>query len=196
MAKRIELLSPAGDMERLQMAVAYGADAVYLAGQMYGMRSFAGNFSHDELAQAVTFCHSHGVRVHVTCNTMPRNHELDALPQYLAYLQELGIDALIIGDIGVLSLAKKYAPQIPVHASTQASITNYQTALVWHELGASRVILARELTLEEIRGIRAKTPPSLELVAFVHGARWAPAPSLAAINRLLWRKSGPGNFFP
>ena len=170
MAKRIELLSPAGDMERLQMAVAYGADAVYLAGQMYGMRSFAGNFSHDELAQAVTFCHSHGVRVHVTCNTMPRNHELDALPQYLAYLQELGIDALIIGDIGVLSLAKKYAPQIPVHASTQASITNYQTALVWHELGASRVILARELTLEEIRGIRAKTPPSLELEAFVHGA--------------------------
>ena len=170
MGKGIELLSPAGDMERLQMAVAYGANAVYLAGQMYGMRSFAGNFTHEELAEAVQLCHRHGVKVHVTCNTMPRNPELESLPSYLTYLQELGVDALIIGDIGVLTLAKKYAPKIPVHASTQASVTNYQTALTWHDLGASRVILARELTLGEIREIRGKTPPSLELEAFVHGA--------------------------
>lgn len=170
MAKPLELLAPAGDMERLGMAVAYGADAVYLAGQMYGMRSFAGNFSSEELAQAVTLCHSHGVKVHVTCNTMPRNPELEGLPRYLAFLQELGVDALIIGDIGVLSLAKKHAPKVSLHISTQASITNYQAALAWHQLGASRVILARELSLEEIREIRAKTPRELEIEAFVHGA--------------------------
>ena len=152
------------------MAVAYGADAVYLAGQMYGMRSFAGNFSSEELAQAVTLCHSHGVKVHVTCNTMPRNPELEGLPRYLAFLQELGVDALIIGDIGVLSLAKRHAPKVSLHISTQASITNYQAALAWHQLGASRVILARELSLEEIREIRAKTPRELEIEAFVHGA--------------------------
>lgn len=170
MTKQIELLAPAGDMERLQMSVAYGANAVYLAGQMYGMRSFAGNFDRDELKTAVELCHSHGVRVHVTCNTMPRNNELATLPEYLAYLQDTGVDALIIGDVGVLSLAKQYAPKVAVHISTQTSITNYAAARFWHDQGAERVILARELTLDEIAEICAKRPRGLEVEAFVHGA--------------------------
>ena len=139
MDKRLEILAPAGDMERLQMAVAYGADAVYLAGQMYGMRSFAGNFSREELETAVSLCHSHGVRVHITCNTMPRNDELAALPEYLAFLQDAGADALIVGDVGVLALAKRYAPKVSVHISTQTSITNYAAARFWHDHGAQRV---------------------------------------------------------
>jgi len=168
--KPIELLAPAGDVERLRMAVAYGADAVYLAGTMYGMRSFAGNFTPEELAEAVKLCRAHGVRVHVTCNTMPRNGEIARLPEWLEYLNDLGVDALILADVGVLSLAKKYAPRVQCHISTQASIVNYVTARAWYDLGASRVILARELSLEEIREIRAKTPRELELEAFAHGA--------------------------
>ena len=168
--KPIELLAPAGDMERLRMAVAYGADAVYLAGTMYGMRSFAGNFTPEELAEAVKLCRAHGVRVHVTCNTMPRNGEIARLPEWLEYLNDLRVDALILADVGVLSLAKKYAPTVQCHISTQASIVNYVTARAWYDLGASRVILARELSLEEIREIRAKTPRELELEAFAHGA--------------------------
>ena len=167
---KIELLAPAGDMERLQMAAAYGADAVYLAGTLFGMRSFAGNFSPEELKTAVEFCHRRGVRVHVTCNTMPRNEEVARLPDWLSYLDGLGVDAVILADVGVLSLAAKHAPHVPRHISTQASIVNYQSARAWHDLGASRVILARELSLEEIKEIRAKTPPGLELEVFAHGA--------------------------
>ena len=168
--KNIELLAPAGDMERLHMAVAYGADAVYLAGNAFGMRSFAGNFTPEELKSAVALCHSHGVRVHVTCNTMPRNDEAARLPQWLEYLNDVGVDAVILADVGVLSLAKRHAPRVQCHISTQASIVNYQSARAWYELGASRVILARELSLEEIRTIRDKTPADLEIEAFVHGA--------------------------
>ena len=152
------------------MAVAYGADAVYLAGNAFGMRSFAGNFTPEELKAAVALCHSHGVRVHVTCNTMPRNDEAARLPQWLEYLNEGGGDAVILADVGVLSLAKRYAPRVQCHISTQASIVNYQSARAWHELGASRVILARELSLDEIREIRAKAPKELEMEAFAHGA--------------------------
>ena len=165
-----ELLSPAGDFERLRMAVLYGADAVYLAGTSFGMRAFAGNFSSEELPKAVTFAHSHGVRVHATVNTMPRNSEADALPAYLEQLQDAGVDALILGDLGAFTLAGRYAPRCERHVSTQASVTNYAAARAWHDLGARRVILARELSLEEIREIRAKTPADLELEAFVHGA--------------------------
>ncbi|MBQ3134570.1 MAG: U32 family peptidase [Oscillospiraceae bacterium] len=166
----IELLAPAGDMERLHMALAYGADAVYLAGTTFGMRAFAGNFDHDQLRQAVKLAHAKGVRVHVTCNTMPRNDEITALPGWLEFLQDAGVDAVIAADVGVLALAKRYAPKVQVHISTQASIVNYQSANAWHDLGASRVILARELSLDEIAAIRAKTPASLEIEAFVHGA--------------------------
>ena len=168
--KKIELLAPAGDMERLEMAVAYGADAVYLAGTTFGMRSFAGNFTPEELKRAVDLCHKKGVRVHVTCNTMPRNDEVARLPKWLTYLDQVGVDAVILADVGVMALAGKYAPHVQRHISTQASIVNYETARAWHDLGADRVILARELSLDEIREIRAKTPPELELEAFAHGA--------------------------
>ena len=170
MDKRLELLAPAGDMERLRMALAYGADAVYLAGPDFGMRSFAGNFTPEELRRAVALCHSHGTAVHVTCNTMPRNDEVGRLPEWLAYLQELGVDAAIVADVGVLSLLKRHAPRVKAHISTQASISNYQAARAWYDLGASRVILARELSLEEVAEIRAKAPRELELEGFVHGA--------------------------
>ena len=170
MTEHIELLAPAGDMERLRMSLAYGADAVYLAGTDFGMRSFAGNFTPEELKQAVALCHSRGVAVHVTCNTMPRNGEIARMPEWLEYLQELGVDAAILADVVVLSLLKKHAPRVKAHISTQASVSNYQAAAAWYELGASRVILARELSLDEIREIRAKTPRELEIEAFVHGA--------------------------
>ena len=170
MRNKIELLSPAGDMERLKMSLAYGADAVYLAGNDFGMRAFAGNFTPDEMERAVTLCHSYGASVHVTCNTMPRNDEVARLPEWLEYLQDLGVDAVILADVGVLSLLKRYAPRVKAHISTQASISNYQAASAWYDLGASRVILARELSLEEITELRAKTPRELEIEAFVHGA--------------------------
>ena len=170
MREKIELLAPAGDMERLKMAVAYGADAVYLAGNTFGMRSFAGNFSPEELAAAVDLCHSKGVRVHVTCNTMPRNDEAARLPEWMEYLSDVGVDAVILADVGVLSQAKKYAPNVECHISTQASIVNYISAQAWYDLGAKRIILARELSLDEIREIRAKAPKELEMEAFAHGA--------------------------
>ena len=167
---RLELLSPAGDMERLKMAVLYGADAVYLAGTAFGMRSFAGNFSPEELPEAVAFAHSHGVKVHVTVNTMPRNGEAACLPAYLEALDDAGADALILADLGAFTLAGKYAPHCQRHVSTQQSIANYECAKAWYELGAKRVVLARELSLEEIREIRAKTPKELEIETFGHGA--------------------------
>ncbi|MDE7218555.1 MAG: U32 family peptidase [Oscillospiraceae bacterium] len=168
--RKPELLAPAGDMERLRMAVLYGADAVYLAGESFGMRSFAGNFSPEELPRAVEFAHAHGVRVHAAINTMPRNEEVEALPAWLELLNDAGVDALIAADLGTFTLAGKYAPRCERHVSTQVSIANHAAARAWYELGAKRVILARELSLEEIREIRAKTPPELEIEAFVHGA--------------------------
>lgn len=165
-----ELLAPAGDPERLRMAVLYGADAVYLAGTDFGMRAFAGNFTPEQMREAVGFAHSHGVRVHCTVNTMPRNDEIARLPEHLEQLNELGVDALIVADLGAFTLAGKYAPRCQRHISTQASICNYETARAWYDLGASRVILAREVGLAEIREIREKTPPELEIEAFVHGA--------------------------
>jgi len=170
MATKPELLAHAGDMERLHMALAYGADAVYLAGNDFGMRAFAGNFDGEELKRAVELCHAKGVRLHVTCNTMARNDEIARLPEFLEYLDELRVDAVIAADIGVLGLCKRHAPHVAIHASTQAGVTNYEMARAWHDLGAERVILARELSLDEIRELRAKTPKELEIEAFVHGA--------------------------
>ena len=167
---KLELLSPAGDMERLKMSVLYGADAVYLAGTDFGMRSFAGNFSPDELPKAVEFAHSHGVKVHVTVNTMPRNEEIAALPPYLEQLQDAQVDALIVADMGAFTLAGKYAPKCQRHISTQQSIANYECAQAWYDLGAKRVVLARELNLDEIRTIREKTDKDLEIETFGHGA--------------------------
>ncbi len=169
--KKPELLAPAGDMEKLKMAVAYGADAVYLAGTTFGMRSFAGNFTDEELAAAVRYAHDRGVKVHVTVNTMPRSGEVDALPAHLEHLDASGVDALIIADLGAFTMAGKYAPHCERHISTQQSIANYATAQSWFDLGAKRVVLARELSLEEIAEIRRRTDPKLEIETFCHGAQ-------------------------
>ena len=168
--RKLELLSPAGDMERLKMSVLYGADAVYLAGTSFGMRSFAGNFSPEELPIAVKFAHEHGVKCHVTVNTMPRNDEVALLPSYLSQLDDAGVDALIVADLGAFMLAGKYAPHCQRHISTQQSIANYECAQSWFDLGAQRVVLARECSLEEIRTIRQKVDPKLEIETFGHGA--------------------------
>ena len=168
--KKLELLSPAGDMEQLNMSILYGADAVYLAGTSFGMRSFAGNFSPEALPKAVKFAHDHGVHVHVTVNTMPRNDEVAQLPAYLEQLDNAGVDALILADLGAFTLAGKYAPHCQRHVSTQQSIANYACAQAWFDLGAQRVVLARELSLEEIRGIRQKVSQDLEIETFGHGA--------------------------
>ena len=168
--KKPELLSPAGDWEKLKMAVAYGADAVYLAGTAFGMRSFAGNFTDEELPRAVKYAHDRGVKVHVTVNTMPRSGEVEQLPAHLERLNDAGVDALIVADLGAFTLAGKYAPRCQRHISTQQSIANYASAAAWYDLGATCVVLARELSLDEIRTIRAKTPKELELETFCHGA--------------------------
>ncbi len=168
--RKLELLSPAGDMERLKMAVQYGADAVYLAGTSFGMRSFAGNFTPEELPLAVKYAHDHGVKCHVTVNTMPRNEEVIHLPEYLQQLDDAGVDALIVADLGAFTLAGKYAPHCQRHISTQQSIANYECAQAWFDLGAQRVVLARECSLEEVRTIRQKVDPKLEIETFGHGA--------------------------
>ena len=168
--RKLELLSPAGDMERLKMAVKYGADAVYLAGTTFGMRAFAGNFTPEELPQAVKYAHDHGVKAHVTVNIMPRNDEIALLPGYLEQLQDAGVDALIVADLGAFTLAGKYAPRCERHISTQQSIANYECAQAWFDLGATRVVLARECSLEEVCTIRQKVDPKLEIETFGHGA--------------------------
>ena len=168
--KKPELLAPAGDWEKLQMAVLYGADTVYLAGTSFGMRSFAGNFSDEELPRAVDFAHRHGVKVHATVNTMPRSGEVDRLPEHLEKLNDAGVDALILADLGAFTLAGKYAPRCQRHISTQQSIANYACAQAWFDLGAQRVVLARELGMDEIREIRRRVDPALELETFCHGA--------------------------
>ena len=191
--RKPELLAPAGDMERLKMAVLYGADAVYLAGTSFGMRSFAGNFSPQELPEAVRYAHSHGVKVHVTVNTMPRSGELDALPAHLALLNDCGVDALIIADLGVFRMAEKYAPNCERHVSTQVSVANYACAAAWYDLGAKRVVLARELSLEEIRTIRRNTPLELELEVFAHGAMCVSYSGRCLLsNYMTWRDSNRG----
>ena len=168
--KKPELLCPAGDWERLKLAVAYGADAVYLAGTTFGMRSFAGNFTPEELPKAVAYAHEHGVRAHVTVNTMPRNNEVAQLPAWLELLDDVGVDALILADLGAFQLAGKYAPHCERHVSTQQSIGNWICAQSWYDLGARRVVLARELSLHEIREIREMVSPELEIETFCHGA--------------------------
>lgn len=170
MDKLAELLAPAGDAERLAAALLYGADAVYLAGDRFGMRSAPANFDHDGLRAAVETCHAVGKSVYVTCNILPRNDEIEALPSYLSYLDELRVDALIVADLGTMRLAQRYAPHCALHVSTQFGVVNYETASMLHDMGASRVVLARELSLDEIADIRAHTPPPLELETFVHGA--------------------------
>lgn len=166
----LELLAPAADMERLEMALSYGADAVYLAGNEFGMRASAGNFDNEQMARAMEMCHGLGRRVYVTCNTLPREDELKRLPAYLEMLDGLGVDGLIIADLGVMELAKRYAPHAKLHISTQLGVINSATACALYDMGADTVVLARETPMEDIRKIRANTPGELKLEAFVHGA--------------------------
>lgn len=168
--KKPEILAPAGDMECLRNSLEFGADAVYLAGKQFGMRTASKNFDNEELKQAVTLAHSYGSKLYITINTLPRNNEIAVLPDFLMYAQEIGVDAFIIADLGVFELAKKYAPKVERHISTQAGIVNSETATAWYNMGASRVVLAREMTFEDIADIRSKIPKELEIECFVHGA--------------------------
>ena len=166
--KKPELLAPAGNMEKLKMALLYGADAVYLGGKAFGLRAFGGNFTNEELQEAVDFAHKLGKKIYVTVNIFPHNSDIAKLPAYLTFLNEIKVDAILVADLGVLTLAKEYAPDVELHISTQANNTNWAAVNAWAELGASRVVLAREMSLEEIKEIREKC--SVELEMFVHGA--------------------------
>lgn len=168
--KRPELLAPAGNFEKMKSAILYGADAVYLAGEIFGMRAAADNFSVDELSEAVKYAHDRGVKVYLTLNTMPREYEYKLLKDYLADLAGIGLDAMIIADIGVLMLVKELLPNMEIHISTQANAVSAADCRAWYALGAKRVVLARELTLEEIKSIKAQIPADLELECFIHGS--------------------------
>ena len=170
MIKRPELLAPAGDMDCLRAALHYGADAVFLAGKLFGMRSAPKNFDTDELREACELAHGMGKRIYLTCNVLPREHELSALPAFLKTAQDCGVDAFIIADLGVLVMAKQYAPNVARHVSTQAGVTNSAAANALYHLGASRVVLAREIPLSEVAQIRAQIPEDMEIECFVHGA--------------------------
>ncbi len=170
MKKTLEVLAPAGDMEKLQMAVAYGADAVYMAGSAYGMRAAAGNFAPEAIGEAIAYAHAHGVRAYVTCNTIPNDREMALLPAYLEILEAAGVDAVIAADLGVLNACRKYAPHAAIHVSTQAGVMNSDTAKAFYDLGAGRVVLAREMTMEDIARMRENIPDDLEIEAFCHGA--------------------------
>ncbi|MBQ1309175.1 MAG: U32 family peptidase [Ruminococcus sp.] len=170
MLTKPEILAPAGDMDCLKAALSFGADAVFLAGKSFGMRSSPRNFDADELKKACAMAHAKGKKIHLTCNILPRNNELRTLPAFLIMAQDSGVDALIIADLGVFEAAKRYAPRVARHISTQAGVTNYAAANVLYNMGASRVVMAREIPLDEIAELRAKTPKELEIECFVHGA--------------------------
>lgn len=167
---QIELLAPAGDEECLRSALDYGCDAVYLAGKSFGMRAGAKNFDMDGLDRAVRLAHERGVKVHLTCNTIPLNSEIEQFPKYIAAAQECGVDAAIACDLGVISMIKEYAPKMELHISTQTGVVNYQTAIELYKMGAKRVVLAREVGLEDIREIHRRIPADMEIETFVHGA--------------------------
>lgn len=167
---KLEVLAPAGDMERLGAALQYGADAVYLGRKQFGMRSSPMNFDFDELCTAVKMAHEKGIKVYLTCNTLPRNNEIPFFERFVKEAVEAEVDAMIVADIGLLMLIKRYAPDMEIHISTQTGIVNYVTARELYNLGAKRVVLARELSLDEIAEIRAKTLADMDIEAFVHGA--------------------------
>ena len=167
---RPELLSPAGNFEKMKAAIRYGADAVYLAGKRFGMRSAADNFTDEELCEAVAYAHAHGKRLYLTLNTMPHANEYPALRDFLRRIADYGIDAVIVADLGVMALVRELLPNTEIHISTQASIVSPEAAKAYAEMGAKRLVLARELTLSEIVAIREALPPDVELEAFIHGS--------------------------
>ena len=168
MRRRPELLAPAGTPEKLRMAFAYGADAAYLGGEQFGLRAFGGNFSQDEMRTAVRLAHASEKKIYVTVNVFPHNEDIADLPDYLRFLTDAGVDAVLIADLGVFMLCRETVPDLAVHISTQANNVNWRTVDAWHKLGAARVVLARELSREEIREIRRNTDVELEM--FVHGS--------------------------
>lgn len=168
--KKPELLAPAGNLSKLKMALRYGADAVYIGGEAFSLRVAADNFTLEEMKEGVAFAHNMGKKVYLTANVIPHNRDIDDYREYLLQIREVGLDAIILSDLGMFSVTRELAPELEIHISTQANNVNYQSARMWRELGAKRVILAREMSLEEIREIREKTQPDLELEAFVHGA--------------------------
>ncbi len=168
--KKAELLAPAGDLERLKVAILYGADAVYIGGEEFSMRTACDNFSPENMARGIDFAKARDKKVYVALNVIMREHDMDVLGEYVQNLEKMGADGVIVSDLGAFGLIRKAAPKLPIHVSTQANITNAETALAWHNMGAERVVLARELTREEVVSIRKHTPESLELEMFVHGA--------------------------
>lgn len=167
---KIELLAPAGDLQKLKFAIIYGADAVYIGGQIFGLRAGAKNFSYEDMKEGIKFAHDRGKKVYITLNIIPHNEDLKLLEEHLNTIKELGFDAIILSDPGTLMYVKEFAPEMEVHLSTQANNTNFMSAKFWHAQGISRVILARELSFEEIKEIKDNIPKSLEIEAFVHGA--------------------------
>ncbi|MGE4283021.1 MAG: U32 family peptidase [Clostridia bacterium] len=165
-----ELLAPAGSLEKLKMAILYGADAVYLGGEEFGLRVAADNFTMDQMKEGIEFAHQRGKKVYVTANIIPHNEDLEGMPEYIEQINKAGIDALIVSDLGVFSIAKEVAPTLDIHISTQANNTNWKSAELWYKLGASRIILARELSFQEISEVREKLPENVELECFIHGA--------------------------
>lgn len=166
--QKMELLAPAGNMDKLKMALLYGADAVYLGGKSFGLRAFSDNFSLEEMEEAVRYAHGLGKKVHVTVNIFPHNADLNGLPEYLTSLRDIHVDAVLIADPGIFSLARQIVPDLPVHISTQANVTNWASAKFWHDAGAKRVVMAREVSLKDVKAIHDKVP--IELEGFVHGA--------------------------
>lgn len=167
---QLEVLSPAGNMEKLKTAIYFGANAVYFAGKNFGLRAFAGNFTNEEMIEAVNYCHKHNVKAYVTVNIVAHNKDFETLPEYLKFLNSIKIDGAIVSDIGVINFLKEYAPDVDIHVSTQANVTNKYTAKFLADLGVKRIVLARELTLTEIKEVRDFIPQDVELETFVHGA--------------------------
>jgi len=168
--KKVELLSPAGDFEKLKMAVQYGADAVYLSGKQFGLRAFSGNFNSDEIIKAVQYAHENNVKAYVTMNIFAHPGDFDGMSEYIRQIYDAGVDAVIVSDPGIFSLIRETAPNLNIHISTQSSVTNAKTCLFWYKAGAKRIVLARELTLKEIIEIRKEIPKELEIETFIHGA--------------------------
>lgn len=170
MENKVELLAPAGSLEKLKMAVMYGADAVYMGGEEFGLRAYAENFSAEEMQQGIDFAHSKGKKAYITMNIIPHNEDLRGMPEYVKQIEKMGADAVILSDPGVFSIVKETSPGLEIHLSTQANNTNWKSAAFWHNQGIKRIILARELSLAEISEIRSLAPPELQLEIFVHGS--------------------------
>lgn len=192
--KKPELLAPAGSLDKLKMAILYGADAVYLGGVEFSMRTASKNFNDDELLEGINYAHENGAKVYVAINIVPRSEEIERLPEYLKKLSKFKADGVILTDLGVMECVKKYAPDLEIHISTQANITNYQTANAFYKMGARRIVLARELTLEEIKEIRQNIPEDMEIECFIHGAMCMSYSGRCLLsNYLTGRHSNKGN---